>query len=321
MSVQNTKILKNKTLVLLDGNALMHRAYHGVNKSFIPMWNDMPVGMVYGFASTLINAISYFHPDLLVVTFDTKEKTFRHTMDENYKAHRQKAPDDFYPQLPLIDELLFAFDVPVLKVPGYESDDIIGTLVKKSADFSAVKILSGDLDFTQLVDDRVKLVKFAGKLEVSPQYGAEETFARYGVTPDQMIDFKAIVGDSSDNYKGIAGVGPKTAETLISQYKTLDGIYENIDSIASEKIRGKFLEQKEYVYHCQKLAAIHTDVPIEFDFDQEFAFSEASSLEFFEKMGFNALVGRYQKLVKNYDQVSSKSSSKNPEPEDQLSLF
>jgi len=321
MSVQNPKMLKNKTLVLIDGNAAMHRAYHGVNKNFNPTWNNMPVGMVYGFASTLLHTIDHFRPDLLVVTFDTKEKTFRHEMDEAYKAQREKAPDDFYAQIPLLDELLSAFALPTLKLPGYESDDIIGTLAVRAEEEFQVRIISGDLDFTQLVNERIRLVKFAGKIDQSPEYGPAETLARYGVTPAQMIDFKAITGDSSDNYKGIAGVGPKTAEKLMKSFKSLDGIYENLDQIESDKIRQKLINQKDYAYHCQKLAEIHKEVPVEFNFDQSFNFAPESTVAFFEKMGFRALVGRYQRLVRNYSNpLSAKTTQKQPQ-EEQLSLF
>lgn len=321
MNTQNKEMLKSKTLVLLDGNALMHRAYHGVNKNFLPTWNSMPVGMVYGFASMFLNIVDFYHPDLLVITFDTKEKTFRHKMDENYKAHREKAPDDFYAQIPILNEFLDAIKVPVLRCPGYESDDIIGTLAVKAQEDFSVKILSGDLDFTQLVNENITLVKLAGKLDASPEYGPAEVIARYNVTPEQMIDFKAITGDSSDNYKGIEGVGPKTAEKLLNEYDSLEGIYKSIDNLAPEKLQEKFKSGKDYVFHCQKLAEIEKNVPIECDFDQRFEFQEESTNAFFQKMNFRALENRFQRILRSYEKGSGVSKKSTQKSEEQMSLF
>ena len=189
------------TFVVIDGNSIMYRAYHGVGKGFVPVWNEMPVGMVYGFALTLIHTLDHFRPDSLAITFDTKEKTFRHQMCPEYKAQRTAAPDDFYPQIPLIHELADCFQIKTLAQPGFESDDLIGSLVQLVPDDLAVRIVSLDLDFTQLLTERIKLVKVRGKIADSPIYGPEETIARFGVRPDQMVDFKAITGDSSDNFK------------------------------------------------------------------------------------------------------------------------
>jgi len=303
-------------LVIIDGNALMHRAYHGVNRGFIPMWEGMPVGMVFGFASTLLSIIDHFNPEQLLVAFDTKEKTFRHEMDANYKAHREKAPDDFYPQVPFIEELLEAFDIPILKCPGYESDDIIGTVAraaeKKDQD---VIIMSGDLDFLQLVDHRIRLAKFNGKIEQSEIYGPEETYNRYGIHPEQMIDYKAIIGDSSDNYKGIPGIGPKTAAKLLQEHNTLNNIFEQLESLP-DKLRDKFMEYKSDALHCQELAAIHTQVPIEFSLSENFDFTPETSLAFFEKMKFQSLKNRYQKLI-----FGKNEPEKEAKTEPQMSLF
>lgn len=322
MNVKNQEILQSKTLVLLDGNALMHRAYHGVNKNFLPTWQGMPVGMVYGFASMFLNIVDFYHPEALFITFDTKEKTFRHEMDTEYKAHRQKAPDDFYAQIPLLNEFLDAIDVPVFRCPGFESDDIIGTIATHAPQEFSVKILSGDLDFTQLVNDQITLVKLNGKLDAAPEYGPAETKARYEVEACQMIDFKAITGDSSDNYKGIEGVGPKTAAKILNTYETLENIYEHLDELQPEKIQEKFRANKDYVFHCQKLARIATDVPVEYDFSQEFSFTEAETIAYFQKMNFRALENRYQRILKNYSGKGSAPSKVAKAPaEDQMSLF
>ncbi|MDH3324451.1 MAG: DNA polymerase I, partial [Candidatus Peregrinibacteria bacterium] len=256
----------------------------------------------------------------LIVTFDTKEKTFRHEMDANYKAHREAAPDDFYPQVPFLYEFLEACEVQTLMKPGFESDDLIGTIATEAEkeDYD-VYILSGDLDFLQLVSDKVKLAKFNGKLEDSIMYGPVETEARYGIKTDQMIDFKAICGDSSDNYKGVAGVGPKGAEKLLNEFKTLEDIYENLDKLAP-KSKEKFEKDRDYVFHCKKLAEIHTSVDIEYEFEK-FHFAPETTKEFFEKMNFKSLLGRYEKVLRDYDKPPVEIKKKEPEEDKQMAMF
>lgn len=287
-----------KQILLVDGNALMHRAYHGVKRGFNPVYNGMPIGMVYGFASTILRAIDFLNPDILFVTFDTKEKTFRHTADTEYKAHREKAPDDFYPQVPYIDEFLEAFEIPSFRLPGYESDDLIGTMAKKAeSDGFSTTILSGDMDFLQLVSDRIHLLKLNGALEQSPQFGPAEAEEKLGVSLSQVVDFKALTGDASDNYKGIGGLGPKTAQKLLTQFGSIAGIYEHIDELP-EKWKIKFEDQKEYLMHCQMLAKIAIDVPVEFSWDDTFHWAPETSVAFFEKMNFYALKRRYESILK-----------------------
>ncbi len=309
-----------KTVILIDGNSLMHRAYHGIAKGFIPIWEGMPIGMVYGFASSLLNVIDNFHPDSLIVTFDTKAKTFRHELDEEYKAQREKASDDFYAQIPYIDELLTSFQIPTFKIDGYESDDLIGTLATKMSKDAEVKILSADLDFLQLVSDNIALLKFNGKIPIL--YGPAETKARYGIEPSQIIDYKAIIGDSSDNYKGIPGIGPKTASKLLQDFSTLNGIYDHLDDLPI-KVREKFNDHKDQALKCQTLATIKTDIHLDTK-DQKFEFHEETTTAFLEKMKFSSLINRYQKLITNFDQPKpseQKKSSKQERLEDQMSLF
>lgn len=301
----------------------MHRSYHGVNKGFIPMWEGMPIGMVYGFASTLLHILDQFPPDQIFVTFDTKEKTFRHEMDETYKAQREKAPDDFYPQIPYIYELLEHFHIPVLALPGYESDDIIGTIahtMQKRKD-TRVEIFSGDLDFLQLVNECVRLEKFNGSTPLP--MGPEETRARFGIDPEQMVDFKAITGDSSDNYKGIPGVGPTNAAKLLQKYKTLQGIYDHLEELPG-KLREKFETARAEAFHCQTLAQIKMDVPIDVPETQKFVFAPETTLAFFEKMKFHSLANRYQKLIKNFSHTKiseQKNKSQKSDIEEQMALF
>lgn len=291
-----------KHCVLIDGNAVMHRAYHGIGKGhFVPVYNDMAVGMVYGFVSTVLGILQEFDPEYILVTFDTKEKTFRHEIDPNYKANRSKAPDDFYCQMPHIYDALKAFGITYLAQPGFESDDLIGSCVKMAEhqyDFENIYIASGDYDFLQLVGDRVKLLKLNGAIDKSPLMGEAETRARFGVSPEQIIDYKALVGDSSDNYKGIEGLGPKTAENLFAEHGDLKSMYEAVEGLPG-KLKDKFKDQKDYVYHCQHLATIKTDIPVSVDMSPvyDLPFDEVET--FLDTIGFPSLKGRLNRIRNN----------------------
>jgi DNA polymerase-1 len=315
--------MKDKTCLLVDGNAIMYRAYYGVSKGFVPVLDGMPVGMVYGFISTILNALEFLKPHSIVVTFDTKEKTFRHKMDENYKAQRKKAPDDFYPQMPFIFDFLKAMNIQRIEMPGFESDDIIGTLALKGAnDNFNIKILSGDLDFLQIVSERIKLLKLNGKIEKSIEYGPEQTKARFAIEPSQIVDLKALSGDSSDNYQGISGIGPKTAAKWLQSFQTLENIFDNLEKF-EDKIKEKLETNRDYVFHCQKLAALKTDLLIDFEFDKKFEMTQAAE-PFFVKMKFHSLMSRWQKLNNNFDQnknIEQIICSGNGNQEEQMSLF
>lgn len=312
------------SIVLIDGNAVMHRAYHGINRGFVPVWNQMPVGMVYGFASTLISVIEHLRPEKIVVAFDTKEKTFRHKLDTEYKAHRKPTPHDFYPQVPLVEELVTALGIQIIKAPGFEADDICGTLAVEAAKKNIdARIVSGDLDYTQLITDRIHLVKLNGKIDQSPIYGPAEVEARFGIKPEQIIDFKALVGDSSDNFKGLAGCGPKTAAEWIQRWNTLDEIFEHKYEL-SDKWREKLEAEEAYVRQCKVLSAIKTDIPLPFNWDEKFSFPLETSQEFFEKMNFRNLATRLLKLNKKIAQNKTpeqNSDTKKDEGDYQLALF
>lgn len=301
-----------KCCVMVDGNAVMHRAYHGIGKGhFVPVLDDKPVGMVYGFVSTLLGILQSFDPECILVTFDTKEKTFRHEIDPHYKSQRSSAPDDFYPQLPYLYQALEAFQIPYLAEPGFESDDLIGTCARQALVqdiFENIYIASGDYDFLQLVGDRVKLLKLNGAIEKSLLMGEPETIERFGVTPQQIVDYKAIVGDSSDNYKGIEGLGPKTAQTLFEQYKTLEAIYESLESLPP-KLQEKFKDQKEYVYHCKHLATIKTDIPLSIDMNLSYELPLSSAEAFLDFMRFPSLKGRLKKIQQKKQPAISNQSA------------
>ncbi len=292
-----------KKFLLIDGFAMMFRAFYAVK--FAPNYNGKPVGAVFGCATTILQAIEQFEPDFLVIAVDAPEKTFRHEMDENYKAQRTKAPDEFLEQIPIIMEMIESLGIPKLIKPGFEADDIIGTLAKKAeAQNIESFILSGDLDFLQLISDKIHLAKFNGREPLI--FDAEKTFEKLGVYPHQIVDYKAICGDSSDNYKGIPGVGPKTCTALLSEYQNFDTIYKNLDKL-KPKVREKFEAHREYALHCRELATIHPEVPVDFLFtkDNEFNLEAEKFHAFFTKIGFNSLHRRVDKLTSNAQEVNT----------------
>lgn len=281
-----------KTHLLVDGYAMMFRSFYAVR--FAPAYKNMMVNAVYGCATTIMQSLEHFEPDSIVVCLDAPEKTFRHEADENYKAQRTKAPDEFIAQIPLVQALIESFGIPMYVKPGFEADDIIGTLAKRAeAQGDKAYILSGDYDFLQLTSNHVQLAKFNGKTPLI--FDREMTIEKLGVTPEQVIDYKAICGDASDNYKGVPGVGPKGASTLLAKYGTLEGIYENLHEL-SDKQRAKFAENRDQALHCQHMAAIHLDVPVEYDF-ADYTIPVEAVRDFYIELGFPSLVRRLEKVA------------------------
>ena len=281
-----------KKVVLIDAYAMMFRSFYAVR--FSPIYKGISLNAVYGCATTIMQAIERFEPDSLVIAFDAPEKTFRHQADSDYKAQRSETPEEFLVQIPYVFKLVEAFNIPQFIKPGFEADDIIGTLAKRAeAKKLETYIMSGDLDFLQLTSSYVQLAKFNGKEPLI--FDREMTIAKLGVNPEQVVDYKAICGDSSDNYKGIPGIGPKGASKLLQDYGTLQNIYEHLDELP-EKLKDKFTEHKDYAFHCQYLAQIHLDVPVVFDFEEHYELPKEQVAKFFEEINFPSLVNRVKNL-------------------------
>ena len=309
-----------KNLLLIDGFAMMFRSYYAVR--FAPQHEGKNINAVYGCATTIMQALEQFTPEKVLVAFDSPEKTFRHELDPNYKAQRTAAPDEFIAQIDLVKELIEAFNIPLFINPGFEADDIIGTLATQAKDYKSY-ILSGDLDFLQLVNDRITLARFNGK---SPElFDAAATEAKLGIPPSQVIDYKALCGDSSDNYKGLPGMGPKGATKLLKDFYSLEGIYQNLEQLPLKQ-KEKFEAHREEVFHCQHLATIKQDVPLDFTPKTipEYQFEPDSLEYFFRKVGFNRLLQRMQNLNHNSEQETKKEQnidSEKTNDDQQLNLF
>lgn len=328
-----------KKLLLIDGNAILHRAYHALP----PLTNKKGeiVNAVYGFFSMLLTVVADLKPTCLIVCFDRPKPTFRQSLYAGYQQHRPKMADDLVSQIGILHEMLAEIKVVVFEVDGYEADDLIGTIVfqvvesvssgrfprptasfssfspgarrgsptpaskhaKNSANFSEsdkaatleVVILSGDRDMLQLVNSHVKVLAPVVGVKNTVLYDSEKVKEKYGITPAQMVDFKALVGDASDGYPGVVGVGPKTARQLLNSYETLEGIYEHIGEL-NPKLSEKLAQGSEQAALCKKLATIVTDAPITFkieDCDMN-KLDVESWTEVFAEQGFKSLMKRVE---------------------------
>jgi DNA polymerase-1 len=254
-----------KKLLLIDSNALIHRAYHALPP--LAAKDGTLTNAVYGYAATLISAVESIQPDYAAAAFDLPEPTFRHKKYDQYKATREKAPDELYAQIPLVKEFLNAYNIPIFEKGGYEADDLIGTLSNKlqKKDGIEIYILTGDLDTLQLVDDHIRVMTLRKGINDSVVYDKKKVEDRFGLRPDQMIDYKALRGDPSDNIPGVKGVGEKTATDLLLKYKTLENVYDNIENIASKSVKEKLKKGRESAFMSKDLAEIQRDVPVDFD--------------------------------------------------------
>jgi DNA polymerase-1 len=249
---------------------LAYRSFFALQRqAFRTRRDNTPTWAVYGFLRAVLEVIRTRNPQCLAVSFDLPAPTFRTEMYEKYKAHRPPMPDDLRAQIPLIKELVAKFGIPVYSVEGFEADDVIGSVAKHAArDGQTVYILTGDQDSMQLVEDRIRILTPKTGVDGLVEYGPAEVLERYGVTPEQFIDYKALIGDSSDNIPGVPGIGPKTAVKLLQEFGTLDNILANTDTIKPPRIQGLIADNVEQARLSHTLSAIITDVPTDFDVTQ-----------------------------------------------------
>ncbi|MFA5188137.1 MAG: DNA polymerase I [Patescibacteria group bacterium] len=253
--------------ILIDGNALVHRAFHALPP--LTTKTGELVNAVYGFITIFLKALKDIKPEYVAVTFDKAKKTFRDEIYKEYKATRVKAPQELYDQIPKIKEVLKLFKVPIYELDGFEADDVIGTIAHHAEvnkpEIETI-IVTGDLDTLQLIDDNTKVYSLKRGISDTIIYDEKNVMQRYdGLKPNQMIDYKALKGDPSDNIPGVKGIGEKTAIQLLTQFKTLDNLYKNIQSKKfSDSVRQKLIDHKEEAYLSQKLATIVLNAPIEF---------------------------------------------------------
>ena len=215
-------------LMIIDGNALIHRSFHALPDT-IKTKKGVITNAVYGFTSFLIKSIRELKPKYVVLTLDEKAPTFRHKKFKEYKAKRVKAPDELYAQIPLVRKVATAFNIPIFSKSGFEADDLIGTIAKKTEKNIENIIVTGDMDTLQLINEKTKVYTMSRGVSDSVIYNDLLVKQKIGVKPSQVIDYKALRGDPSDNIPGVQGVGEKTAVELLNEFKTLNNLYKNID--------------------------------------------------------------------------------------------
>jgi DNA polymerase-1 len=286
-----------ETLYLIDGHALAYRAFFALiaSGSRFQTRSGEPTAGIYGFTNILLRILEQEKPKYLAVAFDTG-KTFRNETYPEYKATRAKMPEDLVPQIVRIRQVVDAFNIPRLEKEGYEADDVLGTIARQAvAKGLGVKIITGDRDLLQLVDERIVVNLSGKKLTDAEDYTSAKVKQEFGVRPDQVVDYKALIGDKSDNIPGVHGIGEKTALTILEKHPTLEEVYAHLEDYP-ERIR-KLLEQgKQDAYLSYDLSRIRTDLPITLDLEQakvgEFHYSEL--VELFKELEFRSLLSRLQ---------------------------
>ncbi|MEB3292142.1 MAG: DNA polymerase I [Synechococcales bacterium] len=294
-------------LLLVDGHSLAFRAYYAFAKGRdggLRTSTGIPTSVCYGFLKALLETIEAEQPDYLAIAFDLGGPTYRHDADPTYKANRAETPEDFIPDLKNLQEGLTAMQIPIVVVPGYEADDVLGTLSRHARRQGwQVRILSGDRDLFQLIDDqeRVKILYLSstyGKSAPPPkEFGIAEVQIKLGVLPSQVVDFKALCGDSSDNIPGIKGIGEKTATLLLQKYGSLNQIYTQLEQITGA-VKTKLEKGQAVAMHSQWMAQIHLDVPLTIQpTDCQLRPFEADAINaWMQKLEFRAFVGKVEKL-------------------------
>jgi DNA polymerase-1 len=311
-------------LTLIDGHALAYRTYFALTGAGSSQrWQTSsgePTAGIYGFAAVLIRILEQEKPDYLAVAFDTG-KTFRDDMFPAYKGTREKMPEDLRPQIERIRELVDAFNIPRLEVEAYEADDVLGSVAKQAAAQGiGVRIITGDRDLLQLVGDHIIVSLPEGKLSDSKDYATDaDVIAKFGVPARLVVDYKALIGDASDNIPGVKGIGEKTAQSLYQTYTSLDDVYAHLDDLPA-KVRTKLEEGKESAYLSRALALIHTDLVVPLDLEQAkpHDFDLAVVEKLFKELEFRSLTTKVQAL-KGVGPATT--AAPKAAPQGQMSLF
>lgn len=302
-------------LVLIDGNALIHRAFHALSRANLMSPDGEPTGAVYGFAAMLLNIFTKLKPDYIAVAFDTGKPTFRHKEYADYKATRIKAPQELYDQIPRIQELVETFNIPVFTKDGFEADDIIGTLAHQAPKTIDTYIATGDMDALQLVNDHTFVYAPRKGFSDIIIYDTDKVLSTKGLHPNQFIDFKGLRGDPSDNIPGVPGIGEIGAKKLLHQYQNIENIYNHLDDLP-ERIKNLLIKHEGLAKQSKRLATILIDVPIQLDLkkSQAIDFNPSQVKDLFYKLGFSSLINKIPNGTLDAPQTSLFQETKNAIP-------
>jgi len=296
-------ILEKKRLVIIDSNALIHRAFHALPPLTAP--NRELVNAVYGFLLVFLKALKDLRPEYVAAAFDLPGPTFRKEIYKEYKAKRRKAPDELYAQIPIVKRILSSFNVPIFEKQGFEADDVIGTIAKSAqrrqiAPEIETLIVTGDLDALRLVDKNTRVYTLKKGLSDTVVYDEQLVKERYdGLAPEKLTDYRALRGDPSDNIPGVTGIGPKTATELLKKFGSLDNLYDSLESGEKSdsiplRLKEKLIAYKEQALFSKALAEINTDVPIDFTLEQcrSKPLDKEKIVKIFQEFGFYSLIKR-----------------------------
>lgn len=320
-------------LLILDGNALLHRAYHALPPLTSP--DGKPTGAVYGFISMLIRLQTDLNAFHFAIAFDRPKPTFRNELYKEYQSQRPPLDEQLIQQITTIHEVISEMNIPMFEMDGFEADDMIGTLVNhvvshkfitQKNNIDQIIVVTGDRDILQLVGDRVLVYMPVKGLSEAKLYGKQEVIERLGVEPERIPDWKGLCGDPSDNYPGVKGIGPKTAADLVNTYKTVEEVYTMLDKgilTVSEGVKHKLLQGREDALLSKTLATIRVDAPIDIDIEKFFisTFNTEKTRSVLLKLGFPSLVKRISNNNKEISvEIDNKKEHKQVK-ENQLDLF
>ena len=306
-------------LFLIDGSALAYRSHFAMIKNRLTTSKGFPTGATYAFINSLFKILNEESPEYIGIVFDAPEKTFRHELFEAYKATREAMPDELVEQLPVMFELVKSLGIPVIVKPGYEADDVIGTLALKASKMGLkVYMVTGDKDLMQLVNEDILMYKPGVGQKETEIIDVGEVIEKWGVRPEQIPDLLGLAGDSVDNIPGVKGIGPKRAASLINEFGSLERIFENLDKVSNEKLRNLLKDGKESAFTSKELAVIRVDVPVELDLNELRlgGKDEKKLMELLEKLEFYSIIKSLKKdkkeeKKKNYKIVLSLEELKN----------
>jgi len=338
-------------LILIDGNAILHRAFHAL--PLLTTSKGELVNAVYGFISMLLKVRDELNPAYFAVSFDLPKPTFRNKLFANYQAQRPKMAEELVGQIKRVKEVIRALGIPIYEKEGYEADDVLGTLARQAVQLSdsgqsvsrftgkhdrkteklknqklktenrepitEVIIVTGDRDILQLVDEKTKVYMLIKGLTEATLYDEAKVKEKYGLKPKQIPDYKALIGDPSDNYPGVAGIGPKTAVALLQEYETLENLYKCFETFKQKEVVQKLAEGREQAVLGKKLATIVTDVPVKFDLamSKVKTFNTSKVRRLFEELEFKSLIPRLKQKEGKEDKENKEEGKKS----EQMGLF
>jgi DNA polymerase-1 len=312
--------MKNKIFVIVDAMAMAYKAYYAFINRPLKTKKGEPTSAVYGFVSQLLKVLEDHKPDYIAVATDSKEKTFRHEKYEAYKATREEMPEDMVPQIGRIKEIVELMNIPLYILPGYEADDIIGTAVKLAERKEMISyMITPDKDYMQLVTPKTIVAKPGRSTDEVEFYDVKKVIEKYGFEPKQMVDYLALVGDSSDNIPGVKGVGEKTALPLIQQFGSIENLYKHLDKVDKPAVKKKLEDNKENAFLSKELVTINCSVPMKFDFEKaKFGKPDFDKLrDLFIELEFKNL---YTRLLKVYNHDTEQKEIRREELSDAVTF-